>query len=68
MSRLVLWLLVIVVWLGFVLTIATGCADMPRGKHGERLAINHGWLEVAQVSARCLYEQREYALRVRCVL
>lgn len=46
----------------------SGCADMPRGAHGERLAIRHGWLEVAQVSDRCVYEQRATQLQVRCII
>lgn len=46
----------------------SGCANMPRGQHGEVLAIRHGWLQVAQVSDKCLYEQRATAFRVRCIL
>lgn len=61
-----LLVLVIAAWLAIVLTILYGCADMPRGRNGERVSINHGWLEVAQVSDRCMYEQRTEQLRVRC--
>lgn len=49
-----------------ILLALSACAGMPRGAHGERLAIKRGWLEVAQVSDRCIYEQRMEQLRVRC--
>lgn len=62
MSRAVLSIL----WCLVSLLALCDCAEMPRGAHGERLAIRHGWLEVAQVSDRCVYEQRTEQLRVRC--
>lgn len=45
-----------------------GCAAMPQGRHGERLRISHGWLDVTQVTQQCVWQQRVYAFRVSCVV
>lgn len=44
------------------------CAAMPEGRHGERLRISHGWLDVSQVTQQCVWQQRVYAFRVSCTV
>lgn len=52
----------------FVLLLLSGCADMPRGRHGERLDVRSGWLSVTRVGEHCMWQQREYAARISCTL
>lgn len=58
-------------WLGvcaFLTWLLSGCADMPRGDHGEPIRAKSGWVDMQRFNAHCTWQLRAERTRITCQL